>query len=311
MITYMTAYCRHYYPAEFIASYLNNGVNDSDTRDGTQLAKLKGIKIEPPTFGQSEGLYQVKGGVIYKGIGSVMYCSELVANDLLQLYKDMQYDGSESFVDVLYCASSLKSANVKSLSILIKIGFFRQYGTDKKLYDFLHKGFAVYEGVKIIKKAGIKNGIANIISLFPENFTETAKQFRVVDDVLLLEEIWKRIPSTRFTQQERLVSELSYLNYVQSSDLFALNAGVIAYNKSKNGSFLLRTISGEEHWIVFEQGVREPNKLDMIFIHRSVVTTTERGKYSRRNEVVNDYELIVLDRATRNKETKEAKEVKN
>lgn len=46
MIGYMCAFCRYYYPEEFIAAYLNCANNTDDILMGTELAKIKNIEIK-------------------------------------------------------------------------------------------------------------------------------------------------------------------------------------------------------------------------------------------------------------------------
>jgi len=44
MIGYLCGYYRYYNPLEFITAYLNNAKNEDYIRNGTELAKLKGIQ---------------------------------------------------------------------------------------------------------------------------------------------------------------------------------------------------------------------------------------------------------------------------
>ena len=74
MIGYLCAYLRYYYPLEFITAYLNNAQNQDDINDGTELARLKNIKIKPIKFGYSRLNYypdKETNSHIYKGLSSI------------------------------------------------------------------------------------------------------------------------------------------------------------------------------------------------------------------------------------------------
>ncbi|MGL5049905.1 MAG: hypothetical protein ACRC6E_04640, partial [Fusobacteriaceae bacterium] len=144
MITYHTAYLRHYYPKEFIASYLNNATDESDIRSGTDLAKYTGIEIKNPKFGSSGGKYTIDGNTIYKGIGSVLFISEKCADTLLEISKT-----ATDFIDIVHQAVASPTVNMRQLKILAKVDFFSQFGKAKKLHEWLIR-FEVYGGRKTV-----------------------------------------------------------------------------------------------------------------------------------------------------------------
>lgn len=129
MIGYYCAYLRYYYPLEFTCAYLNNAANNEDFVNGEKLAKLLGIKLQSPKFGYSKAEYffDKETNTIYKGVGSIKYLNEQKANILYELSQSKKY---ETFTDILYDAKEIDN---RCLEILIKLGYFSEFGYISKL----------------------------------------------------------------------------------------------------------------------------------------------------------------------------------
>lgn len=137
MIGYYCAYLRYYYPLEFTCAYLNNAANNEDFVNGEKLAKLLGIKLQSPKFGYSKAEYffNKETNTIYKGVGSIKYLNEQKANILYELSQSKKY---ETFTDVLF---DTKEIDNRCLEILIKLGYFSEFGCISKLF----KVFKLYK----------------------------------------------------------------------------------------------------------------------------------------------------------------------
>lgn len=133
MLGYLCAYFRHYYTIEFITSFLNNAANDNDIQNGTALAKRYGINVTLPKFGYSgsEYTYNNKDKIIAKGVSSIKYLSESVANELYELSKDEQYN---FFVDALYDIYHNTPTDTRQIEVLIKIDYFSRFGNQRELF---------------------------------------------------------------------------------------------------------------------------------------------------------------------------------
>jgi DNA polymerase-3 subunit alpha len=135
MIGYLCAYFRYYHPLEFITAYLNNAQNQDDINDGTELAKTKGIKIQPVEFGYSRSNYypNKENNSIYKGLSSIKGFGEKVdiSNEMLQ-FKDNQYD---LFTNLLIDIKEKTTIGNSKIEILIKLNYFKKFGRNKKLLD--------------------------------------------------------------------------------------------------------------------------------------------------------------------------------
>lgn len=181
---YVSGWLRYYYPLEFLTTALNINKDKEDKTFGlTKYCKKIGIEIKSPKFRKSKSEYQCdkKDNCIYKGIGSIKFMNDQVANELYEL-KDNNY---KSFIELLDDISKL-SINSKQLDILIRIGFFSEFGTIKNLLiqnDIYNK----YNKCKQIKKDKIEDDIIDIIRSHSE--TETEKMFKNINNLNLMKEL--------------------------------------------------------------------------------------------------------------------------
>jgi DNA polymerase-3 subunit alpha len=219
MIGYLCAYMRYYYPEEFIAAYLNNANNEDDIRYGTELAKVKGIKIHPVKFRHSSAKYTVDKAnhCLYKGCESIKFLNADVSEKLYSM-KDQQFN---SFIDLL----SVFPGNSRQREILIKLGFFEEFSGSQKLLKIAML-FDKYYGKKIVKKD--KTDLP-IEYLQKYAISETEKQFKFDETSMnnLLSVLCNQIPNADIPLQTRLKGELEYLGYVSYSDPTRPNTAVV------------------------------------------------------------------------------------
>lgn len=149
LLGYLCAYFRHYYPIEFITSFLNNAANDDDIKNGTGYATRVGIKITVPKWGFSKGdyFYNSEKRVIAKGLSSVKYMGEKVAEELYNIANKRKY---VRLTDVLVALSNESSINTRQLDILAKIDFFSEFGNQREVLKILE----LFNG--IFKKGAVK-----------------------------------------------------------------------------------------------------------------------------------------------------------
>lgn len=283
MITYLTAYMRHYHPKEFIAAYLNNAASDDDLIAGKELAGIYGIKIHTPMFGRSKGEYTVDGDSIYRGVKSVLACSNNAAIALMEVFNES--DGL-SVSDILLMCSEKKGVNSRMLKNLIKIGFFRRYGSIKKI-DRLYQAFEKYGKRKTLKKEGITRVMKKIVDKALDDevdkFSESAKQYKI-DSMYIMREIEKMLTNAEYSLEERAIFELSYLSYVSNEIAEEIDIQTVIYGPSKNGSYLFSSASGEKSWYSIDGSVKTG---DVLFV--SIKT---------QRKIVN-YQVAELDRIKR------------
>lgn len=206
MIGYMCAYLRYYYPVEFISAYLNNANNDADIVNGTALAKQLGISILNPQFRHSKDVYipDSKNRAIYKGIASIKYLNTEVAQKMYEM-RDIEFP---TFIDFL----AVNPCNSRQTEILIRLGFFREFGKSEKLLE-IFKIFSEYGGKKQFSKDKVQ---------LPEKIvlkyaTATAKLYKVFDMNGLLAEMCSTLEDKSIPLSEIIKAEIEFLGYVQTT----------------------------------------------------------------------------------------------
>ena len=126
------AYCKIHYPYEYYTVCFNNYSGDEiRTRKLREELKYFGISLRGAKFGHSVAQYSFdkEEKAIYKGVGSVKYISPQVAEELYAI-SNVHYD---SFTDLLYAIDAHTSLDSRQLTILIKLGYFSDYGDPAKL----------------------------------------------------------------------------------------------------------------------------------------------------------------------------------
>lgn len=208
MIGYICGYLRYYYPKEFITAYLNNANNDDDISMGTQLAEDMNIIIHPVKFRHSIAKYSCDDSGIYKGVESIKFLNERIADELW-LLKDNIY---ESFYDLLIDIGNT-SLNSRQLDILIKINFFEEFGDINLLLKQV-EFYNFFNGKKQFKKEKLeKNGIdIDFISKYAGKVTE--KTIMNIDSERLLRDLFLNIEYKKATLLEHFKYENECLGQV-------------------------------------------------------------------------------------------------
>ena len=219
LIGYLCAYLRCYYPCEFITAYLNNAANEDDVINGTSLAHEYGFKVTPPRFGASRDVFYFnkEKKEIAKGLTSVKYMSAALANELYDIYDEVK---GKSFMEVLK-ALSKTSIDTRQLDILIKIGYFEEFGNMGELlklvqvYSFFKNGTA-----KSVSKSKVVGFLADIISDYATDKGvkgNELKSYTITDmDGLLAacEEQIRKSNIPDLTLKVKIQNSIDYLGYV-------------------------------------------------------------------------------------------------
>ena len=210
MIGYLCAYMRYYYPEEFIAAYLNNANNEDDIRYGTELARVKNIKIHPIKFRHSGAEYTVDKAThsLYKGCSSVKFLSADMAE---QLYA-MRNQHFDSFTDLL----SVFPGNSKQLSILIRLNYFSEFGGSLKLLKIAEL-YDKYNGKKVLKKEKLDLPI-EVVTKYAKS--ETEKQYRFEEEGMtaMLSELCSLVPDESLPILAQIDAQKNFLGYIDLVD---------------------------------------------------------------------------------------------
>lgn len=224
LLGYLCAYYRHYYPLEFLTSFLNNAANEEDILNGTSYANRIGIQISMPKWGFSKGEYffNKEKNVIAKGLSSIKYIGEKVAEELYRVA-----DGSkcDRFIDILRLLDQESDLDARQLDILIKIDFFSDFGNQRELlrindmFNMFKKGDA-----KQIKKSAIDGTeLEEIVKRYAVGTTKSgavAKSYTLIDVWSILYEIEDTIKSigmedlSDITKVLNFKEAMGYIGYV-------------------------------------------------------------------------------------------------
>lgn len=188
MIGYTCGYLRYHHPIEFVTAFLNNAQNEADIKDGTELAKLKNIKIVSPKFRYSSALYMPnnKDNSIYKGVASIKYLNNQVAEELYNLGKN----DYSTFVDLLIDIAEKTSVNTRQMEILIKLDYFQEFGNNRQLLT--------------------------IYNQFDKRYKKTHKDKTKIQRIAELKEFETNCNEKPFSLDEKMRTELEYLGYIET-----------------------------------------------------------------------------------------------
>lgn len=214
---YVSGWLRYHYPLQFLTVALNiNQGKEEKTGALTAYAHKVGISIKPPKFRHSRSAYfcDTETNCIYKGLGSIKYMSEQVAEALYGM-RDMQF---RNFIDVLFALQQLKDKpDSRQLDILIKIGYFEEFGSAKALL----LGVEIFN--KFYKCKNIKldkwNEMGYNINILKDNADKmTGKTASGPDNYGLILGILRSLHMPRTTIVDKLRWQAELLGYVDGSD---------------------------------------------------------------------------------------------
>ena len=217
-IGYICGYLRYYYPLEFITTTLNINQNDAEkTNKAIDYAKKHNISINSPRFRYSKAEYFMdkENNIIYKGIASIKYMNENIANEMYAL-RDNEYN---SFIDLLVDLKDKTSMNTRQLYILIVTDFFEEFGKSQKLLDIVD----IYNNILSKKLKSSRGEVSfNKVSLeYPKELIEKYatdkskeeryKQYKVQDAEGLCNELIKQLPNVEMSSIEKIRINLEML----------------------------------------------------------------------------------------------------
>ena len=277
---FAVGYLRYYYPLETYTTALNIYQSNKEKLVAiTNYVKAHNVKIESIQFGKSGADYTMdkSNNIIFKGIASIKDCNSQIASELLDVYKNI-HDREHTFIDLL---DEIKGTSVKisQLKILTTLNFFSEYGNNAYLLNIIKLYTGVKEKNKKTKKdktllpsiRDCKQLNKNNIEIY-EKFglteylihkysnNETAKQFRDIDNIGLLNEMIERIPNKPLSIIEQCKAEKEYLRYViytnpKLSEFYYIVVDYMTYQDETKPRMVLRNLkTGEEISTRIKQG---------------------------------------------------------
>ena len=278
MIGYTCGYLRYHYPLEFTCAYLNNANTESDISSGTELARMLGIQINPPKFRYSRATYMMdkKSNSIYKGIASIKFLNETVAEELYKM-GDLEFN---TFTDLLRYIMLNTTANLRQIRILISLNYFSEFGKNRKLLNILD----LYEKKlknKSLKEKTVQNRLQELYDF--ENKEEDKSL--VIEEQIRNEIDYLGYPTTKNT---KLTDNIYIIIKVDTKsttkvDLYRLSDGTI--NQFK---VLKKDIQNNEEFGCFNilrlQGYKEKPKRKKV---KELIDGVEQDKWVLSDETEN------------------------
>lgn len=212
---YISGWLRYYYPLEFLTVSMNiNKDKEEKTNALTEYAKRNGIKIKSPKFRYSRADYfcDTENKAIYKGVGSIKNMNFTVAEELYAM-RDMKFD---TFIDLLYAIKNT-SINSRQLDILVKIGYFSEFGkTNTLLYAInIFNQFYKCKTIKVDKVQELGYDLELITSCCGK---ATAKTLSQVDNHKLILTILRNSKMPKTTVTDCIKYQMLHLGYTDLSD---------------------------------------------------------------------------------------------
>ena len=127
LLSYLCGYYKHYYPEQFIASYLKNAANDDDINTGRAMAKSRGIRMTKPVFRQDNRTFHIDTTehTISDALSSVKGIGIKDAEALWNLRDNHYGTFVELLRDMLLYPGAL---NISVIEKLIKLDYFKEFG---------------------------------------------------------------------------------------------------------------------------------------------------------------------------------------
>lgn len=179
MLGYACAWLRHYYPLETLTEALNIYSGNSSDASKQKLDNIKnyikdrGIKIKPIKYGKSRSqfFFDKESNSIYQGVASVKNLNATVAE---QLYDLSQHNTYTNFIDLLIDITDKTNLQKDQLDILIRLGYFSDFGEINQLLYQKDKFGVLYD-----KGKGFKLSIKREkIGLDPEFMKDYCEEYK-------------------------------------------------------------------------------------------------------------------------------------
>lgn len=281
-IGYICGYLRYYYPLEFITTALNifEGKEEKSLAI-IAYAQKRGIPISPIKFRHSIAAYSFdkETKTIFKGISSIKYMNESVANEMYAL-KDNDY---ENFAVLLHDLLTKTSLNSRQLNILIELDFFEEFGDANKL----KKQYELYS--KLAGKVQFNKEVLHSLGIDDETArkyaeSETEKMFKHIDVKRLFADIGNNVKYVPQTLKDKILAQIKHLGYVSiKDDRYAGMGAVISIDKKYSPKIKMYSLkNGTMLECKIDKRTFNKNPLEVGDI--TTILGTKRKPKSRKNE---------------------------
>lgn len=134
LVSYITAYLKHYYPVEFMCGLLSNNVDDDD-KLSVYLRECKRLKIKllMPAINVSSKDFTIDGDSIRFPLTTIKGCGEVAVEHILTERENSKFKSFKDFHNRV----ERSKVRINNLINLTFAGVFDEFGTVEKNYDRL------------------------------------------------------------------------------------------------------------------------------------------------------------------------------
>lgn len=208
------AYLKSHYPLQYYTVSLNTFDGDERrTRILTKELSYFGIKLKRPKFrySKSEYLMDKESNSIYKGIKSYKYLNEQVSNELYNLRDKVYNNFMELLEDLLHI-----SIDNRQLDILIKLGFFEEFGKTQYLLNVVKIFNKLYDK-KVLNLTKLPLELT-VDEVKPYANRLTEKQAREIDTRGLMNYCISKIKNKDLSMKDLFKAMMEYQGYIDYKD---------------------------------------------------------------------------------------------
>lgn len=174
------AYLKANYPLEYYTVVLNI-YKDKKDKQAELINELNyfGIKLQNLEFGKSRAEYSFdkETNTIYKGIGTVAYLNDSVAENLYQLGKTSNFKNNE-FIELARTIIDNSYADNRQMNILIKLGYFSRFGEIPILLE-VYNTMTGYQNKKPNPIFSVKHNDKPVALKYSRTLKDTTKETRI------------------------------------------------------------------------------------------------------------------------------------
>ena len=165
VVSYQTAYLRHYYPAEFMAALMTSFV-DNSTKVSSYISVCRDMDIQvlPPDVNVGAGPFSVQDGKIRFGMYAIRSVGGAVVDAIVaEREENGKFDNLYEFIKRLVHREGTL-VNKRAIENLIKAGALDSFGLNRRQMIMTYAQFV--DDIQKSKKDDEKNNIEGQFSLF-------------------------------------------------------------------------------------------------------------------------------------------------
>lgn len=221
IIAFITAKLKAYHPLEFYVSLMNSYIEDSSQYIKNNATIIyediinHGYVMNKFDFRQNHKKCNIYNGKINYAIPLIKHCNRQIAEELYEI-RNNQYN---NFIELLYDISQKTSINSAQLDILVRLGFFNEFGNSRLLnglveyFNFFKQGSAKQISVDKIKDNQILDNIIKRHS----RLSPSGKTYMDLNVKAILNDIeeWMKCNNVRdYPIKEKINTQKEYLGFV-------------------------------------------------------------------------------------------------